>query len=156
MNRFRVSRLVLFLYDIARLFVIVATMTQLGKLSLFDGSFPYLVYASSQALFPIMTWFIYMDAKTHLAYIPLHITGKCIHIVLSGVWIFGAVSTGLATLSFDLFVCLGLTLIILFTDIISILGMFFVKRGFSVQDQTDIQQNNDENNSVLSNDIGGM
>jgi hypothetical protein len=125
--------------------VIVGIMTQLGKLSLSDGSYPYLVYASAQALFPIMTWFIYSDTEKYLAYFPLNITGKSINILLSGIWIFSAISQVLATMSYEIFVCLGLTLIILFTDIISILGMFFVEKSVkkSIQDEVD-------------NSIGGM
>jgi hypothetical protein len=147
MKRFWVLRLILFLYDVARLIVIVGIMTQLGKLSLSDESYPYLVYASAQALFPIMTWFIYSDAEKYLVYLPLNIAGKSINILLSGIWAFSSASPILASMSFELFVCLGLTLIILFTDIINILGMVYVKK----------RCNNDvEIDSDFRNTIGGM
>lgn len=122
-------RLVLFLYDVVRLVVIVGIMTQLGKLSLADASYPYLVYASSQALFPIMTWFMYTDAEKYFAYFSLNIAGKGIYILLSGLWAFFVISQQSAAIFLDLFICLGLTLIILFTDIISIIGMVFVRKG---------------------------
>jgi uncharacterized membrane protein len=169
MKKFRFSRLILFLYDAARLIVIVGIMTQLGKQSLFDNSFPYLLYASAQTLFPIMTWFIYFDAEQYLTYIPLNITGKCINIVLTGIWAFFTVTQPSSIMTYDLFVCLGLTLIILFTDIISIVGMVFIKRGFrnSIHNQIDndrhgdSHQQNTENNSEVEadnqqNSIGGI
>ena len=158
MKQFRFSRLVLFLYDVVRLIVIVGIMTQLGKTSLSDGSYPYLVYASSQALFPIMTWFIYFDAESHLSYFPLNITGKCMHMLLSGIWVFFTISQFSSVISFELFICLGLTLIILFTDIISILGMVFVKKGFEkvIHKKDDIYQHNSGIISETDIDIGGL
>jgi hypothetical protein len=140
MKRLRFLPLILFLYDSARLVMIVGIFTQLGKVSLFDGLYPYLVFASSQTLFPIMTWFIYLDAEKHHTYLPLNITGKCINIVLSGVWAFSTGWELSGTMSFDIFICLGLTLIIIFTDIMSILGMIFLKKGLnqSFQNQSEI------------------
>ncbi len=158
MKQFRFLRLIFCLYDTARLIVIVGIITQLGKLSLYDGSYPYLVYASAQALFPVMTCFVYFDAEKYLAYFPLNIMGKCINILLSGIWVFHAVSGFLAAMSFDFFVCLGLTLIIMFTDIISILGMVFVKKGFSgsFQKHDDIHQHNLEHGPEADQNIGGI
>jgi hypothetical protein len=139
----------LFFYDLARFIVTVAIMTQLGNLSLSDGSYPYLVYASAQALFPIITWFIYSDPEPYLVYLPLNIAGKCISILLSGIWAFFTISELSPTMPFPLFVCLGLTLIIMFTDIISILGMIFIKKGF----EKIIQDKNDQNDNRI---IGGI
>jgi hypothetical protein len=132
MKRFRFLQLVLFLYDLVRLIVIVGIIAQLGKVSLLNGSFPYLVYSSSQALFPIMTWFIYTDAEKYLAYFPLNIAGKGVNILLSAIWVFHAASEISSSMSFELFLCLGLTLIIVFTDIMSILGMIFIKKDNSI------------------------
>lgn len=123
-------------------------MTQLGKQSLGESSYPYLVYASSQVLFPMMTWFIYTDAETYLAYIPLNIAGKCVFLVLSGIWFFHVVPE-LSEMSFDFFISLGLTLIIFFTDIVSILGMIFVKKGL---EKTGKKRNELTSSKIQQND----
>jgi hypothetical protein len=158
MKRFQFSRFALFFYDLARFIVIVAIMTQLGKLSLSDGAYPYFVYASAQALFPIMAWFIYTDAEDYLNYFPLNIAGKIISILLSGIWVFSVFSGMLSSMSYDLFICVGLTFIILFTDIISIVGMAFMKKGLknSLHDKINAEREKREINSEVDDMIGGM
>jgi hypothetical protein len=148
MKRFRVLLLILFFYDIARFIVMVGMMTQLGKFSLTDSMYPVLAFASAQALFPIMTWFLSIDAENHLAYLPLSIAGKIINIVLSGIWAFFAVSQLSAAISYQIFICLGLTLVIVCTDIVSIAGMVFVKKGF--------RKNDSDINPKIDHAIGGM
>ena len=114
-------------------------MTQLGKVSLAGGDFPFLVYASSQALFPIMGWFLYSDAEKFAPYFPLNIAGKCISILLSGIWLFNSVpGLNMATMTVGLLMSLGLTLIIMFTDIISILALHFVRKGLEKTGETPV------------------
>ncbi len=145
-------------YDVVRLIVIIGVITRLGRQSVSQDSYPYLVYASAQALFPIMAWFVYLNAEKYFAYLPLNIAGKCINIVLSGIWGFRVVSGFSETMSFEFFMCLGLTLIVMFTDIISIVGMAFIKKGLekSVQDQNDIDQHYGKIESKADNTIGGI
>ncbi len=160
MNNYRFSRLFLFLYDVVRLVLIVSTMTQLGKLSLGKGSYPYLVYTSPQALFPIMAWFVYFDAEKYAGYFPLNIAGKCVSILLTGIWVFNALPVNRAAMSVDFLICLGLTVIIMFADIISILGIVFVRRGLEAVRRKNADNQPAENDSGIhsqaNNSNGGM
>jgi hypothetical protein len=92
MEVYRPLRLILFIYDCIRLLFLIGFCAVL--LPLFDidaagsgGIFPVLVYAAPNALFPLMTLFLWRRFSAHDAYITLYIAGKTVMVAASLGWI---------------------------------------------------------------------
>jgi len=70
------------------LLVLFFIITLLGASSAGGASFPYLVYLSANALFPLMTLFLWLRLEEYRNYLPLYIAGKIITVVSFYAWEF--------------------------------------------------------------------
>ena len=95
-----------------------------------DGFFfPYVVYLSSNALFPLMALFVWLRRELYLNYLPLYIAGKIVALVSFYAWeIFTFREFSGAGLELkDLFIFWGSVFISLM-DILSIWGAWTIKK----------------------------
>ena len=88
MNILKPLRGVLFGYELLRLLFLVFSFALFSSLQagLREGLFPYLVYMSSNALFPLICFFLLLRPGEYRNYLPLYMAGKTIAVVLFYVW----------------------------------------------------------------------
>ncbi|MDR0554549.1 MAG: hypothetical protein LBG76_07115 [Treponema sp.] len=89
MEVYRPLRAVLFGYDCVRLLLIVGFILPVVPFPGISGgmTFPYLVYAAPNALFPLMSLFVWRRFSTHRSYIMLYTAGKSIVLAAALGWI---------------------------------------------------------------------
>jgi hypothetical protein len=80
MNVHRALRGILFLYELLRLLILAVLF---GVFSPLEGAvsstfFPYLVYVTPNALFPLITLFMWLRPVDYRNYLPLYMAGKVI------------------------------------------------------------------------------
>jgi hypothetical protein len=83
-------RTAVFVYDCSRFLFLLALLTaHLGPAGMFQGSnnLPHMMYAASQALFPLMSFFLLIRFDFSRAYMPLYITGKILCLLCILLWI---------------------------------------------------------------------
>ena len=87
MDDHRPLRAGLFFYECLRLLLLVVFifMTSIGS-GLNSRGFPYISYLSSNALFPMMTLFIWFRLEEHKNYLNLYMAGKVVALVSFYVW----------------------------------------------------------------------
>ena len=102
----------------------------------FEGSaggqiFPYMVYLSSNALFPLMALFVLIKPEEYHNYLPLYMAGKVIGAVLFFVWEFylAQLLTGMENNARNLFF-LGGSAFLSLTDIFSVCVAWTLKNKF--------------------------
>jgi hypothetical protein len=93
-------RLGIFFYDILRGFFLLTLLAGVtgdpsGPGGMFQGApdglrFPYMMYASPNALFPLMSLFLLIRSAQSKAFVPLYMTGKVISVAALGGWAFFA------------------------------------------------------------------
>jgi hypothetical protein len=85
MEVYRPLRGGLFVYECIRLFFLVGAFVALrpGEGAM---AFPWLACVVPNALFPLMTLFLWVDASNYAGYRPLYISGKCISLVSEAAW----------------------------------------------------------------------
>jgi hypothetical protein len=89
MEPYKPLRAIIFSYDLLRLlFLAVAFGFLLPLQTDEDRAFPYLVYMSSNALFPMISFFIFLSIAEYRNYLPLYAAGKIIAVVLFYIWAF--------------------------------------------------------------------
>jgi hypothetical protein len=102
MREYRTVRTAIFIYDCSRLLFLLSLLSVFlsfnpaGPMGMFQGltqsamsiSFPFLVYAAPNALFPLMSFFLMIRFETSKAYIPLYMTGKIIALSAAVMWFF--------------------------------------------------------------------
>jgi hypothetical protein len=95
MNVYRPLRAVLFFYEAFRLLVLMALFTLFSPLegTVKGGVFPYLVYMTPNALFPLMTLFMWLRPGEYRNYLPLYMAGKVIAAAAFYGWGFFVVRT---------------------------------------------------------------
>ena len=76
----------LFFYECLRLLLLVVFMFLGNPVN--GGFFPYLVYLSSNALFPLMVLFVWLRPAEYRNYLSLYITGKIVALVSFYAWQF--------------------------------------------------------------------
>ena len=100
--------------------------------SLNGAIFPYIVYLSSNALFPLMALFVWLRPEEHRNYLTLYMAGKVIAAVSFYAWEFFAVrrgSPGAVDAVMNL-IFLGGSVFISLADILSIWGAWILKNKF--------------------------
>jgi hypothetical protein len=124
METYRPLRAALFLYECIRLAVLTGVFSFLRP---GDGAgfFPWLVYTAPNALFPLMTLFIWRRFSRYGTYLPLYISGKCI--ALAAVFGFCVFSRQDLYMAINLmipgvFTALGSLLFLLAGDLLSAAG----------------------------------
>jgi hypothetical protein len=80
MGIYRPLRAALFIYEGIRLVVLIWIFSLLRPGGGVDF-FPWLVYAAPNALFPLMTLFLWQNVSRWGAYAPLYASGKCVALV---------------------------------------------------------------------------
>ncbi|MDR3146167.1 MAG: hypothetical protein LBU21_07810 [Treponema sp.] len=92
MNVYRPLRLALFIYDGIRLLLLIGFWAVLLPFFEADaaeagGMLPVLVYTAPNALFPLMTLFLWLRFSAYDAYITLYIAGKAVIVAAGLGWL---------------------------------------------------------------------
>jgi hypothetical protein len=132
MDVYRPLRAVLFFYELARLILVVGAaagfMAVEGNEP--DNFFPYLVYVVPNALFPLMALFLWFHLETYRPYLPLYMAGKTITVAAAVVWAvfsFRGIPELLYSGGIQTLARLGMVCLLVFTDLFSILGIWFLR-----------------------------
>ena len=87
---FRLVTAAIFVYDCSRLAFLISllynylgTAPDSGNLTI-----PFIMYAAPNALFPLMSFFLFIRLNLYRSYIPLYITGKALALLCMLVWLF--------------------------------------------------------------------
>jgi hypothetical protein len=62
---------------------------------------PYLVFTASNALYPLMSLFLWLKLEDHIPYLSLYAAGKCIAVAAALAWFFVSAPKLLAYLPLD-------------------------------------------------------
>jgi hypothetical protein len=92
--------------------------------------FPYMVYVVPNALFPLMTLFLWLRLELYRPYLALYAAGKTIAVVSAVVWVVFSVQTILGSLyigGMEGLIVLGVVLFLIFADLFSLLGVWFLR-----------------------------
>jgi len=126
---YRPLRAGLFFYECLRLLLLVVFLfvTTMGN-GLSVRGFPYLVYLSSNALFPLMVLFVWLKPDEYFSYLSLYVSGKIIALVTFYLWqIFSSQGFWEAeNLVMSTFLLWG-SVIVGLTDMLSLLGAWTLK-----------------------------
>ena len=133
MNVYKPLRAVIFSYDTLRLIALAATaeLFPVPETLTRGGFFPYLVYLSSNALFPMISFFLFLKAAEYRNYLPLYMAGKTIAVVLFYVWTFFSLPYATGFTGENVFqgvVLLGLAFFVSLGDTLSLLGTWLLNR----------------------------
>ena len=80
-------RITLFTIDLIRILFLAASLPLLAVMqAAVGGVYPYLAYLSSNALFPLISFFILIKPLDYRNYLPLYMSGKVIAVVLFYAW----------------------------------------------------------------------
>jgi hypothetical protein len=124
MEFYRPLRAALFIYECVRLVVLLGVFSLLRPGGGVDF-FPWLVYAAPNALFPLMTLFLWQSVSRWGAYAPLYAAGKCVALVsIVFFWFFSRqnIYTALYLSNPGAFWALGGVLFLLAGDMLSAAG----------------------------------
>ncbi|MHB9292163.1 hypothetical protein Holit_01252 [Hollandina sp. SP2] len=117
----------LFVCEFFRLMVLLGVFAVLGPLQEISGGFtnrlfPYVVYMVPNALFPLMTYFLWIRLSLYRSYVPLYIAGKTITLVSLIGWAVFSFRGIIAALNIGARGILGFILLLTAADIFSVLG----------------------------------
>jgi hypothetical protein len=123
-------RLSLFIYDLIRLVIM------LEFLRIFAppgnpggaGTFPYLVFAAANALYPLMSLFLWLKCEAYTPYLPLYAAGKLIAAAAALAWFFVSAPGLAGALAVPAF---NLDLVIIVMDTGSACGALLLKKKIS-------------------------
>lgn len=138
MDVLRPLRAGLFFYEIFRLLVLVIFLfiAPVGNgfssgISVNGAFFPYMVYLSSNALFPLMALFVWLKPEEYRNYLSLYVAGKIIGLVCFYAWeIFSSRQFPMAESAAKSIIFLGGSAFLGFTDIFSVWGAWTLKNRF--------------------------
>ena len=137
MDVFRPLRAALFIYECLRVLLLVVLLFIAPLESGFSGSyasgafFPYIVFLSANALFPLMALFVWLRPEEYRNYLTLYMAGKVIGAVSFYAWGFFSsrdfpglenIVRSIALLGGSIFICLA--------DILSVGGAWALKRKY--------------------------
>ena len=88
MDIYKPLRVILFTYELFRLIFLAFSLIFFSSLQdvLKGEVFPYLVFLSSNALFPLICFFLFLQPLEYRNYLPLYMAGKTIAVVLFFTW----------------------------------------------------------------------
>ena len=142
LGRFRLARL-LFLYECIRLLLLVIFLFIAPLQSGFPGEgfpqgnyaggafFPYLVYLSANALFPLMVLFVWLRPQEYRNYLTLYMAGKIIGVVSFYAWeVFSSREYPGVENVVKSMVLLGGSVFISLADILSVGGAWMLRNKF--------------------------
>jgi len=131
----------LFFYECFRLLLLVVFLFIVSPLGNgispgIGAFFPYMVYISSNALFPLMVIFVWLRPDEYRNYLTLYMAGKIIAVVLFYVWVIFSSREGLpgAENIARSITLLGGSILINMADILSVWGAWTLKRKYQNAD----------------------
>ena len=84
----KILRITLFFFDLVRLLLLAVSFMLFTAIRI-EGTadiFPYLVYLSANALFPLISLFLLIKPLEYINYLPLYIAGKTLSVILFYIW----------------------------------------------------------------------
>ena len=132
MGAYRPLRAVLFFYECLRLLLLVVFIF-LAPLdaAVYGAFFPYLVFLSPNALFPLIALFVWLRPETFRNYLSLYMAGKTISVVLFFVWeLFTSRHFLVGDDVLRSLVLLGGSILINLTDILSVWGAWILNKKY--------------------------
>jgi hypothetical protein len=143
MDVYRPLRISLFLYELLRLLTLAVLFAVFSPLegAVKSGVFPYLVYAAPNALFPLMTLFMWLRPKAYRSYLSLYTAGKIIAVAAFYGWGFFALrSPGAENLRtanlMELLILFGSSFVLNLCDILSIFAGWFLARKIKKMEES--------------------
>ena len=126
---------VLFIYECFRLFLLVTFLfiaSSMGSITSESGAFfPFIVYISSSALFPLMALFVWLRPQEYRNYVTLYMAGKIITVVSFYAWaIFSPRELPGAEYLARSITLFGGSILINLADILSIWGAWALKNKY--------------------------
>lgn len=136
-------RAVFFFYEILRLLTLAVFFAVFSPLegAVKGGVFPYLVYITPNALFPLMTLFMWLRPADYRNYLPLYMAGKVIAAAAFYGWgIFALRAPALERLGManwaETIVLLGGSFVLNLFDIFSILGSWILSKKINKMEES--------------------
>ncbi|MDR1232217.1 MAG: hypothetical protein LBK61_12565 [Spirochaetaceae bacterium] len=135
MKKRSVPAFVLFLYDCARLGFILAIVKEQGNIPLLTAN----------ALFPIVSFFLFDNSRKYREYVPLYAAGKAVGVFAGIVWLFVTLKNGVPlSVSPDggtdyTVLLLGVLGILVVTDTLSVLARLLMRKRELLQSQEPFQ-----------------
>jgi len=138
MNVWKPLRAAIFIYECLRILLLVVLLfiapLENGMPAGSFGSeafFPYIVYLSANALFPLMALFVWLRPEEYRNYLTLYMAGKIIAVVSFYVWGFFSSREipGMENFARSI-TLLGGSILICLADILSIGGAWALKRKY--------------------------
>lgn len=120
----RPLRAVLFIYELVRFAALVGLLAVLGIPG--EGTFPWLVCLSPNALFPLMALFIWLKPADYRSFIPLYVAGKFLSVAAFVSWCvfsFRSLLQSLPLLRVEVISALGGAFIISSVDVLGCAGV---------------------------------
>jgi hypothetical protein len=139
MDVYRPLRAALFFYELLRLLLLGVFFAVFSPLegAAKGGVFPYLVYVTPNALFPLITLFVWLRLEDNQNYLPLYMAGKVIAVAVFYVWGIFSLRTAVAVENLgapDLMnglVLLGGGFVLNLGDMLSVFGTWALTRKIS-------------------------
>ena len=133
MDVYKPFRAILFSFDLLRLLLLAASFALFSSIqTVIQGIFfPYLVYLSSNALFPMITLFLFLKPGEYRNYFPLYIAGKTMAVVLFYVWAAFSLPTAAGFMGENFFqglILLGGAFFLSLGDGLSIFGVYHLNK----------------------------
>jgi hypothetical protein len=98
------------------------------------GALPYLVFTASNALYPLMSLFLWLKLEDHAPYLPLYAAGKIVAVAAALAWLFISAPKLTANLAMDwtgALTVLIFNMVIIAADTGSACGALLLKRTIS-------------------------
>ena len=133
MDVYRPLRVCLFFYECLRVLLLVVFLFIAPLEGSIDGSFfPYLVYLSANALFPLMALFMWLRPWEYRNYLALYIAGKTIAVVSFLAWeLFSSREyPGMGNIVRSI-ILLGGSVFLSLADILSVCGAWVLKNKYN-------------------------
>jgi hypothetical protein len=135
MNPYKPLRAIIFSYDVLRLLFLAVSLGFLLPLQSDEGAFPYMAFMSSNALFPMISFFILRNIAEYRNYLPLYAAGKTIVVVLFYIWTFFSLPLAQGFIEMENYVqwmiLLGGVFLVGILDGFSILGIWVLSKKIS-------------------------
>jgi len=86
---FRLVTAAIFVYDCSRLAFLISLLHSHLSTAPDSGSLtiPFMMYTAPNALFPLMSFFLFNSLDLYRSYIPLYITGKILALLCMLIWL---------------------------------------------------------------------
>ncbi|MDR0596960.1 MAG: hypothetical protein LBG14_00430 [Treponema sp.] len=125
MESYRPLRLVFFIYDFARLVVMTGLLVRFAQPESSQGVFPYVFYAVPNSLFPLMSFFLWVNPGAYRPFIALYMAGKILAVVSVLAWLIFSlpgISASFLEAGRLTFIVAGTALLLSAGDALSVLG----------------------------------